>query len=282
MGRLLLGFLLLLSFLPAGATAKEGSSKSKAESEIVDILAHRELDKATRFVIDNTLFTIYHEVGHLLVDQLDWPVLSKEEDVADNFATYILLNQSRRTIELALKDAALGWRLEEEASGDARRLAADYYDEHSLDLQRAYQIVCLMVGKDRGTFHNTARDWGIDRARESRCADDYSQIAHSFQMLIDAPAHKNTETRVEVNYGLADDGYSLAYKTLRDSRLLESIAEELRRGYGLTRRIQIDAEMCGEPNAFYDDREVKIIVCYELLDDFFNMINKHLAEIADN
>ncbi|MCB1518713.1 MAG: hypothetical protein KDJ19_14000 [Hyphomicrobiaceae bacterium] len=280
--RMVVGLFLALILVGTPALAKDGSSKTKAESELVDILIHRDMDKETRFVINNTLFTIYHEVGHLLVDQLDWPVLSREEDVADNFATYILLNQSRRAIETALKDSALGWRLEDEIYGGARRQVSDYYDEHSLDLQRAYQIVCLMVGKDRGTFHATAREWGIDRARESRCADDYAQIAHSFQKLIDPHARKTVPIQVDVNYGYAEDEFELAYKTLRQSRLLESLAEDLREGYGLTRRIEINAQQCGEPNAFYDENEVQIIVCYELLDDFFYMINKHLAAANDN
>lgn len=265
------------------ALAKEGSSKDKAESAIVEILADRNLDKATRFVVNNTLFTMYHEVGHLLVDQMVWPVLSREEDVADNFATYILLNKSRRAIELALKDSALGWKLEDAAyGGGARRHISAYYDEHSLNIQRAYQIVCLMVGKDRASFHDVARDWGIDRERQARCSDDYDQIERAFVSVIDRGANKDTEAKIEVRYELAGEYLDLAYKTLRDSQILESVAADLRRGYGLTRPVQIVAQRCDEPNAFYDPSQVKIIMCYELVDDYFDMINKHLASISNN
>jgi len=280
--RFMVIFAAILSLSLASATlAKPASGKVKSRSEISDILANRKLDTAKRFVISNALFTIYHEVGHLLVDKQQWPVLGREEDIADNFATYILLTQRRRSIERALKDAALGWRLEDEAGG-SRLTASDYYDEHSLDLQRAYQIVCLMVGKDRRSFTSTAREWGIDRRRQAGCADQYKQISSSLEKLISSNRDKGgqaqtSQAKVSIVYERAGARYAMAYKTLRDSRLLESVAADLRTGYGLNSTIKIVASLCEEPNAFYDDQSSKIIICYELLDDYFKTINRYLA-----
>ncbi|HHG89211.1 MAG TPA: hypothetical protein ENJ90_01855 [Devosia sp.] len=275
--RLLISLMVLVGswgFANPGALAKPGSGKEKTQSEISEILADRTLDKTVRFVINNSLFTLYHEVGHLLVDKQQWPVLGREEDVADNFATYILLTQRRRAFEQALKDAALGWRLEGEARG--ARTAGDFYGEHSLDLQRAYQIVCMMVGEDRRTFSVTASEWGIDRRRQSGCRDDYEQISRSLEQLISPNRDKNSRAEVTVNYERAGARLALAYKTLRESRLLESVAEDIRNNYGLTTPVLITAMVCDEPNAFYDSQSSEIIVCYELLDDYFDMINAHI------
>ncbi len=261
-------------FISLNALAKPGSGKEKTRSELSEVLADRTLDKTVRFVINNSLFTVYHEVGHLLVDKQQWPVLGREEDVADNFATYILLTQRRRAFEQALKDSALGWRLEGEARGT--RTAGDFYGEHSLDLQRAYQIVCMMVGEDRRTFAATASEWGIDRRRQSGCKDDYEQISRSLEQLISPNRDKSSQAEVTINYERAGARLALAYKTLRESRLLESVAEDIRNNYGLTAPILITAAVCDEPNAFYDSQSSEIIVCYELLDDYFDMINAHL------
>ena len=38
-----------------------------------------------------------------------------------------------------------------------------YYDEHGLDQQRAYQIVCLMVGSDKDKFKDLARETKLPR-----------------------------------------------------------------------------------------------------------------------
>ncbi len=278
--RSILVALVLFFALGSPQLAAKGG-KSKTQSELAVILANRDLDKSVRFVINNTLFTIYHEVGHLLVDKLQWPVLGREEDVADNFASYILLTQHRRSFHQALKDSALGWKLENEAFGGATE-PSDFYDKHSLDLQRAYQIVCMMVGQDRDTFYSTAQEWGIDRIRQAACKEDYQQVSRSLERLL--TPHLNTGLRADVSirYDRAGANMSLAYKTLRDSRLLESVAEDLRRNYGLEGNIKITASLCEEPNAFYDADNSEIIICYELLDEYFTLFDRYNSTRTSN
>ena len=273
--RLMIALTVLLAMASGNAMAKD-HSKNKTRSEISQVLANREMDKSVRYVINNSLFTIYHEVGHLLVDKLDWPVLGREEDVADNFATYFLLSQRRRSFQQALKDAALGWKLEDQFYGGERD-ESDYYAVHSLDLQRAFQIVCMMVGEDRETFYTTAQEWGIDRIRQATCKDDYRQISRSIERLIRSSPNGSATAKVEIEYERAGTDLSLAYKTLRNSRLLESVAQDLRTNYGLTQNIKITASRCGEANAFYDKELSEIIMCYELLQDYFNTIERYNA-----
>jgi len=273
--RFLIALLVAFAFLSGSALAKN-HSKSKSSSELAQILADRELDKSVRYVINNSLFTMYHEVGHLLVDKLDWPVLSREEDIADNFATYIILSQRRRSFQQALKDAALGWKLEDQYYGSERD-DSDYYAVHSLDLQRAFQIVCMMVGQDRDTFYITAQEWGIDRGRQAICQDEYQQISQSIERLIKSNPDSSLTAKVVIEYERAGADLSMAYKTLRDSRLLESVAEDLRNNYGLTQDIKITASRCQEANAFYDKDTSEIIMCYELLQDYFTTIERYNA-----
>lgn len=272
----ILSILVVAFGLFGSAAVAKSNTKSKTSSEVAQILADRELDKTVRFVINNTLFTMYHEVGHLLVDKLEWPVLAREEDVADNFASYILLSQRRRSVQQALKDAALGWKLEDQFYGNERD-DSDFYALHSLDLQRAFQIVCMMVGQDRDNFYTTAQEWGIDRERQATCQDDYQQISRSIERLLKSSADNSARANVTIEYERAGTRLSLAYKTLRDSRLLESVAEDLRANFGLTQDIKITASRCDEANAFYDTDTSEIIMCYELLEDYFTTINRYNA-----
>lgn len=267
--------------LVGGAALAKSNGKSKTRSEISKFLADRELDPTVRYVVNNTLFTIYHEVGHLLVDKMDWPVLGREEDVADNFATYVLLNQRRRSFQQALKDAALGWKLEDQFYGNNRD-NSDFYAVHSLDLQRAFQIVCMMVGEDRDNFYTTAQEWGIERSRQASCKDDYAQISRSIERLLKTDDDSDDKVNVTIDYDRAGPNLSLAYKTLRESRLLESVAEDLRRNYGLHAEIKISASRCDEANAFYDADTSEIIICYELLQDYFTTINRYNALNSPN
>ncbi len=271
--RFLITLIVAFAFL-GGSTLAKNHSKSKTRSEVLQFLADRELDSSVRYVVNNSLFTIYHEVGHLLIDKLDWPILGREEDIADNFATYTLLSQRRRSSQQALKDAALGWKLEDQFYG-SQRDESDYYAVHSLDLQRAFQIVCMMVGQDRDNFYLTAQEWGIDSMRQSSCKDDYQKISRSIERLTASSDDNSLSAKVNIEYERAGADLSLAYKTLRDSRLLESVAADLRNNFGLSTDIKITASRCEEANAFYDEDTSEIIICYELLQDYFTTIERY-------
>src|SRR5262245_5446003 len=43
------------------------------------------------FVVGNILFVMSHELGHALISEMGLPVLGKEEDAADAFATLVAL-----------------------------------------------------------------------------------------------------------------------------------------------------------------------------------------------
>ena len=60
----------------------------------------------------------------------------------------------------------------------ARREARDgdppsFYERHELDQQRAYQIICLMVGSDPARFKALADRTELPEDRRRTCAWDY-------------------------------------------------------------------------------------------------------------
>jgi Putative metallopeptidase len=52
-----------------------------------------ERERMVQFVVGNTLFALGHELGHALVSDLRLPVLGREEDAVDIFATLALLQR---------------------------------------------------------------------------------------------------------------------------------------------------------------------------------------------
>ena len=111
-------------------------------------LTEEQREEAIAFAEANTTFVLLHEVGHMLVDQFEIPILGREEDAVDNLATLLLLWQETDEADNALIDAAYGWFLSD-ASETADFQASDFYDEHRLDLQRGYSIICKMIGTIR-------------------------------------------------------------------------------------------------------------------------------------
>jgi hypothetical protein len=253
--------------LVAAVFALEGAAQAQSKAQI-----RSEAARVESFIISNTIFTLYHEVGHLVVDHHNMPVLGREEDVADNIASFILLTKSGREHQRILEEAALGWRL----SGGARGLsldATDFYDEHSLDLQRSFQIVCMMVGRDAETFDPVAEEWKMDPNRRERCKFEFRQVADTLDQLFNGYREAaNGEPQVDVIFEQAPEELEHVARILRGSFALEKVADDIRTLFGLTRPVTIRATSCGQINAFYDPQFSEILFCYELADEFERQI----------
>lgn len=234
-----------------------------------------------RFAANNSLFVLYHEVAHLLVDQLNLPVLGREEDAADNMATWTLLSKHTREAEQALADAAKGWILSGVAY-DSGGVESDYAAAHTLDKQRAYQIVCLMVGSDDKAFQPIANDYALDRDRQDTCYFDYELVKRSFEGLLGSTrANKNgSGTKVNVTYHDAGGRLKDAATAFKSSGVFDQVADELRSRYNVRQTVQFNAKRCGEANAFYDPETVEIIFCYELMQDYMDLYEDDLTSQA--
>ena len=259
--------LFCLMSLASGAQAQDFSKKQRAEIR--------------RFASNNSLFVLYHEIGHLLFHQLEMPVLGREEDAADNMATWTLLSQGTKEANRALSDAAQGWVLSGVAYNSGEE-ESDYAENHSLDKQRAYQIVCLMVGMDQKSFGPIANEYRIDSDRQDTCQWDYDTVDNSLRRLLGAAGHKRGQgTDVIVQYHEPGSGLEAAADAFKSSGVFDQVADELRRNYKLKQAVAFNAQRCGEANAFYDPETVEVIFCYELMQDYMDLYSSNLTTSED-
>ena len=82
-------------------------------------------------------------------------MLGREEDAADQFATVTMLEMKTEFTHRTLVNSAKSWLISDRRARDKGE-AVTYYDNHGLDLQRAYNIICLMVGSDNDQFEDLA------------------------------------------------------------------------------------------------------------------------------
>jgi Putative metallopeptidase len=97
-------------------------------------------------------FVTLHEVGHASFDIFSVPIFGHEEDAADNFATYIMLQFGREQARRLIGGAAWAWRA---YLGDytrnpvmQTRLAA-FASDHGLPQERFYNMLCLAFGANK-------------------------------------------------------------------------------------------------------------------------------------
>src|SRR5262249_34060156 len=102
-----------------------------------------------------SFFLPLHEAGRAPFDLFRLPIFGREEDAADNFATYTMLQFGRGQARRLIGGAAWAWRA---YMGDYRRnpamptrLAA-FASDHGLPQERFYNLICLAFGANRQEF----------------------------------------------------------------------------------------------------------------------------------
>jgi Putative metallopeptidase len=178
------------------------------------------------FVSGNMLFVLLHEMAHVSITQMGLPVLGRMEDAADTYATLRLIRSGSNFSHRVLTEAAQGWFMADRRDQKAGDKVA-YYDDHGLNQQRAYQIVCLMVGSDDEKFKDLAKETKLPEERQDTCAGDYHNARYSWDLVL-KPHRRSPDqpkTRIDVVYGPAEGRAARAQQVNRSILLLETVAE---------------------------------------------------------
>lgn len=120
-------------------------------------------------------FIFEHEFAHALIANFELPVLGGEEDAADSIATVLLLKATEGAGYAAA--AAAFWA---DFSGRQEPPAiADYADNHSLDLQRTFDILCWVAGSSEASFEEVAELELLPESRLATCPGEFEQLVNS-------------------------------------------------------------------------------------------------------
>jgi Putative metallopeptidase len=234
------------------------------------------------FVSGNMLFVLLHEMAHVSITQMGLPVLGRMEDAADTYAALRLIRVGSDFSRRVLTDAAEGWFMadrRDQKTGDK----VAYYDEHGLNQQRAYQIVCLMVGSDDEKFKDLAKETKLPEERQDTCAGDFSNAAYSWDLVLKPHrrAPDQPKIKIDVVYGPAEGRTATAQQVARSIRLLETVAEHAADQFVWPAPFTLEMQSCGSPNAHWDLATHKLTVCYELAPEFADLYRAYSDARAD-
>ncbi len=133
------------------------------------------------WTLHTILFIFYHELGHALVHQFDLPITGKEEDAVDQLSTIILTNMGEEGENVTLNGAYFFFIRGQDTN--IEELA--FWDEHSLDEQRFYNIACWVYGKNPAAHQYLIKDEWLPEERAIRCEQEYKQISNSWNRILD-------------------------------------------------------------------------------------------------
>ena len=243
----------------------------------------RPLDETERFfILANLEFTLLHEFSHLLIEELKLPVLGMEEDAADRIAL-VAMQESRRHQHV---DEAIPWLFavagdwytewEMKVGEDGRGETPAYWDNHPLEIQRFYNIVCLIVGGNGGLLDDLVNAELLPFERAMACEREYQQARHAVRWLLDNYGHAEEAGNmpapkvITLSYERPLPGRNQPiYELLRSSQLAEELARLLETRFKLPRAVKIEFENCvSVPDAYWHSGTSSVTLCYELLDRF--------------
>ena len=240
-------------------------------------LTDQQRKERVEFVVGNTLFLLAHEMGHVHIHEMRLPVLGREEDAADTFAALTMLKIGTNFSQRVLADAAEGWFLNDrrDQQTGAKPL---YYDEHGLNQQRAYQIVCLMVGSDPGKFKDLATETKMPESRQESCKQDYANASRSWDTVLTPHrrAADKPETKIEVVYGDGKGDLEVFAQGFRLVRILEAVAQRSAADYAWPAPFTLQMQSCGRPDASFDTETRKLTMCYEQAFDFAELYRAYV------
>jgi hypothetical protein len=235
-------------------------------------LSEQQQRDLVEFVTGNMLFVGFHEMGHALASQLRLPVLGRGEDAADSFATLAMLNEGTEFSVNVLVQAARGWFLMDRREQKLGNMLS-FYDAHGLDKQRAYAIVCLMVGSNDKLFKELA-DWvQMPEERQQTCHNDYDDAKYSWDVVL-KPFLRSADqpkSNIDIVYEPGPGKLDAYARSFRSIGFLETLAEHASDRYVLPRPITLLMKSCGDSNAWWNTPTLKETLCYEMAADFVEL-----------
>jgi hypothetical protein len=231
---------------------------------------------AMDFALHDAEYTMYHEIGHLLVNELGLPVLGKEEDAADALAVILMLNNTPDLDESAnaLVDSADGWYYNAVKANRATVEDLMYYDSHSLDIQRAYAMVCMMVGAQPEEFKETADDYNMDADGQGQCAYTYQDAENGWNKVLEpyfAVDGGPVGEPITVVYEDVQPGSEQYQAELQSRAILDDAAALISEKFVLPRPITFLATQCDVANAWYSQSDAQVTYCYTLTADMHDL-----------
>ncbi|MGB9370256.1 MAG: DUF4344 domain-containing metallopeptidase [Xanthobacteraceae bacterium] len=231
-------------------------------------LSQDQIRDRIEFVIGNVVFAALHEVGHMTIHEMGLTVLGREEDAADSFAVVYLLKIGNHFSDDSLIQSSRGWFLSDRRA-KKQKTPMVFFDAHGLDRQRAYNIVCMMVGGNPEKFSKAADLAKMPAERQGNCQGDFSNASWSWEKALAPHTRKPDQAKIPVAVKYDEtDKHAVYAHAFRELQLLERLAELISDRFVLRAPISVQTMTCNEPNARWDLTARKLYICYELADDF--------------
>lgn len=138
-------------------------------------------EEASDQMFDAVRFVFLHELGHALIDAYQLPITGNEEDAADRISSIICLEELGEEGARSTIAAADAFAIESKGNVPQER---DFYDEHLLQEQRFYNILCMTYGYNPEKYSEIVTRGHLPKERAVRCENEYQRNSGSWANLL--------------------------------------------------------------------------------------------------
>jgi Putative metallopeptidase len=124
-----------------------------------------------------------HEGGHAIFAYLHVPLFGNEEDAADQFSSFIMLQFDKKQARRLILGSAYQYRMD--VSAAKRTIATSAFaDVHGQPAQRYFNVLCMAYGADPELFADLVTKAYLPKDRAKYCSDEYRRVSFAFKTLI--------------------------------------------------------------------------------------------------
>jgi hypothetical protein len=138
-------------------------------------------------LLGQLLFALMHEFGHAAFDIYQVPIFGRQEDAADQFATYVMLQFGGEKSHRLIKGAAYSYAGFIKDLKDKPKVTvplAAFSSDHGAPEQRFYNLVCMAYGWDPQIFADVVDKDYLPENRAKVCKYEYGNLRFAFRQMI--------------------------------------------------------------------------------------------------
>lgn len=266
--------LLLLGLVAAASRAAAQAPRTQPAAD-ADALRR---DPVNAFVLGNVEYIVLHELAHVIIDDLQVPVIGPLEGAADYIATTVLIradqfdpdaaDRARNYLLATANGLATSWDV-----GLTTGREAQFWDTHALTIQRFYQIICLVYGSNPQAFQDLPKQLGMPAKRTAGCEQEFSRANRTLTWLLDNYGRgRNDPPGADVSLEFESPPTRVSASmasVIRASGMLNNTIRLLRERFALPQPLDIVFRTCHAPQANWLPAQREVVLCYELLDAYY-------------
>jgi len=141
---------------------------------------------ATDALVGQMIFVFAHEFGHLAFDVYDVPIFGHEEDAADNFATFIML-QFREDGPRLIMGAAWSYHAfikDVQDNPKATIPLKAFSSNHGQPEERFFNMQCMAYGSDQKLYAGLVTSGLLPETRAKDCKWEFATMKFAFDKEI--------------------------------------------------------------------------------------------------